>query len=65
MKMLNIRYTSKKLGLIATVENKSIVSPKLKLTQFAKDEASKSAGILPQEHFPSSSVKKNGIDHHS
>jgi len=30
----------------------SIICPKPKLTQLSKDEASKSVGILAQEHFP-------------
>jgi hypothetical protein len=51
-------HTSKKLGLIVTAEANSAVCPKLKFTQFSKDEASKLIGILPQEHFPLSSVLK-------
>jgi hypothetical protein len=51
------RHTSKKLGLILTAEANSTVCPKFKVTQFSKDEPSKSMGILPQKHLPSSSAK--------
>jgi hypothetical protein len=42
---------------MVTLEANSTIVPKLKVTQLSKDEASKLVGILPQEHFPSSSVE--------
>ena len=55
-------HTSKKLGLILTAEANSTVCPKFKVTQFSKDGPSRSIGILPQKHFPSSSDKMHHID---
>jgi hypothetical protein len=60
----SIWHTSKKLGLIVTLDANSTICPKLKLTQLSKDEASKLVGILPQEHFPSSTVKMHDMDGH-
>jgi hypothetical protein len=60
----SIGHTSKKVEVIVTLDAKSIICPKPKLTQLSKDQANKLVGILAQEHFPSSTVKMHDMDGH-
>jgi hypothetical protein len=45
-------FSPKQIWVIVTLDANSTICPKPKLTQLSKDEASKSVGIVAQEHFP-------------